>query len=70
MKMKQPKEKYVSLSTRDISQKTFLPVVSPFIQSTNKTCHHDLNEILLKMALNTIALTLALYTQCTTTSHS
>jgi hypothetical protein len=29
------------------------------VSSTNKTDHHDISEILLKVALNTIALTLA-----------
>jgi hypothetical protein len=26
------------------------------VSSTNKTCHHDITEILLKVALNTITL--------------
>jgi hypothetical protein len=31
------------------------------VSSTNKTDHHDIAEILLKMALNTIAITLTLF---------
>jgi hypothetical protein len=31
------------------------------VSSTNKTDHHDIAEILLKVALNTIAITLTQY---------
>jgi len=43
---------------RDLRQQFggFLRVL--LISSTNKTDHHDITEIILKMALNTIALTL------------
>jgi hypothetical protein len=34
---------------------------STLVSSTNKTDHHDIAEILLKVALNTITLTLIFY---------
>jgi hypothetical protein len=37
----------------------FLPGI--LVSSTNKTDHHDITEILLKMVLNTITLSLTLY---------
>jgi hypothetical protein len=42
-----------------LSEKTTIAIFSPGtpVSSTNKTDHHDIPEILLKVALNTIALT-------------
>jgi hypothetical protein len=43
---------YLSISPKIHFYKSGLPV-----SSTNKTDHHDITEILLKVALNTVAIT-------------
>jgi putative component of membrane protein insertase Oxa1/YidC/SpoIIIJ protein YidD len=48
---------YVTKCVSDLRQVGGFPV-----SSTNKTDHHDITDILLKLALNTIILTLTLYT--------